>query len=445
MRGLASTADLKFNHPGLDTTAMRSARRLIIQNDIGATDAHVVVITVEGNVVTITYTDVHRSRSTFFANLLRDFSAQWSGIDQKSAQGLGEDGAFYMVTGSYAAESDAQRDEFLEAVGRSLVFLIDWNKARKALRPLIPKDQTVRVLDWAARNRIGHRAFLELGGVELITTAVHNAAAARIGFGDRLDAVLGRGSAVDFLKSVLDICTNALRSGRSARAARDRIEAELVRRLSRVDATLLAVVVRQSGLARDIAGSITDHIANLQTGRLAESAELTGRARRIEEKADRIAIEARTEIARLDADPTMLQLVDRVEEAIDELEQAAFIASLTPPEIGATALASLADLCATALASTEAAASGAAATAEVPEGHRSDAEDAFAAVARLVEFEHKADDSERAVTALVLRGELDLSHALMALELARALERATDRLASFGHMLHAHVLTDLTS
>jgi hypothetical protein len=49
MRGLASTADLKFNHPGLATTAMRSGKRLIIQNDIGATDAHVVVIAVEGN------------------------------------------------------------------------------------------------------------------------------------------------------------------------------------------------------------------------------------------------------------------------------------------------------------------------------------------------------------------------------------------------------------
>ena len=63
MRGLSATAGLKFNHPGLATTAMRSGPRLIIQNDIGATDAHVVVITIDGNAVTITYTDVHRSRS----------------------------------------------------------------------------------------------------------------------------------------------------------------------------------------------------------------------------------------------------------------------------------------------------------------------------------------------------------------------------------------------
>jgi len=47
MRGLESTRKLKFDHPGLATTASRSGDRLIIQNDIGETDAHVVVIAVD--------------------------------------------------------------------------------------------------------------------------------------------------------------------------------------------------------------------------------------------------------------------------------------------------------------------------------------------------------------------------------------------------------------
>ena len=33
MRGLARTRALKFDHPGLDTTVMRSGSRLVIQND----------------------------------------------------------------------------------------------------------------------------------------------------------------------------------------------------------------------------------------------------------------------------------------------------------------------------------------------------------------------------------------------------------------------------
>ena len=44
MAGVNRTAYLKFNHPGLGTTATRSGSNLVIQNDIGTTDAHVIVI-----------------------------------------------------------------------------------------------------------------------------------------------------------------------------------------------------------------------------------------------------------------------------------------------------------------------------------------------------------------------------------------------------------------
>jgi hypothetical protein len=57
--GVNQTRELKFDHPGLGTTATRSGDRLVIQNDIGMTDAHVLVVHVEGNRVTLTYTDVH--------------------------------------------------------------------------------------------------------------------------------------------------------------------------------------------------------------------------------------------------------------------------------------------------------------------------------------------------------------------------------------------------
>src|SRR5271157_1431881 len=72
MRGLNRTARLAFGHPGLDTTAGRVGARLTIQNDIGATDAHVLVVHVEGLAVTATYTDVHRVRAKFFMTLFAD-------------------------------------------------------------------------------------------------------------------------------------------------------------------------------------------------------------------------------------------------------------------------------------------------------------------------------------------------------------------------------------
>lgn len=44
MGGLHRTAPLKFSHPGLDTAATRDGSRLLIQNDIGTNDVHVLVL-----------------------------------------------------------------------------------------------------------------------------------------------------------------------------------------------------------------------------------------------------------------------------------------------------------------------------------------------------------------------------------------------------------------
>jgi uncharacterized protein Yka (UPF0111/DUF47 family) len=445
MHGLDETGGLKFHHPGLDTTATRSGARLLIQNDIGATDAHVVVIAVDGMEVTLTYTDVHLPRARFFIALLTDFSINWSGLDRKNADSLGKDGGFYLVTGRYAPENQERRDSFLAAIGASLVFLIDWNKARKTLRSWLSKNDAVRVLDWAARQRLGHRAFLELGGAELVASAVRHAAPKRIGFGERLDAVLGREGTVDFLKAVLRLSTRALRHGQSVRLLRDHIEADFVRHLERVGTTLLAIVVRQAGLAHDIAAAIADYIRDLQSGQPADSAALARRARQIEEKADRILIEARSEIARLDGGANIAQLVTRIEEAIDDLEQAAFMASFLPTGSDPAALDVAAKLCATAVNGAKAASSGATAALEAPEGHRADFEDALSAVGRLIDAEHAADEFERELTVLTFRGSGDLRVSLSVLEMARAIERATDRLAGFGHLLSQHMLADLSA
>jgi uncharacterized protein Yka (UPF0111/DUF47 family) len=445
MKGLNATRGLKFNHPGLDTTATRAGGRLLIQNDIGTTDAHVVVIAVKKNAVTVTYTDVHLARAKFFISLFDKFEATWSGLDRHTAAGLGEENSFYLVTGQFQADHAADRNEFLAAVGAALVFLIDWNKARKLLRSWVAKDDAARILEWAARHRIGHRGFLELGGNELLGSAVRNAAPSRIGFGERLDQALGRAAPIDFLKAAMRASTEALLAGRSVRTVRDQIEADLVRHLERVDGALLAAVLRQTGLAHDLVTAIARHVAALRAGQPADGKLLAERCAAIEQKADRIALESRMEVDRLDARPVIGQLVDRVEEAIDELEQAAFIASLLPELSDPALLASLAELCVVAATAAETVASGVAASMDVPEGQRIDSEDALAAVSRLIDSEHEADARERATTTLVFRGGFDVATSLAVIELARAIERATDRFAAFGHLLRRHVMIDLAA
>lgn len=445
MRGVAATEKLKFDHAGLGTTATRAGGRLTIQNDVGETDAHVVVVTVEADAATILYTDVHLARAKFFVELFGDLPVQWSGLERKSAIGLADDEAFYLITGRYPFDSPARRNAFLETVGTSLVFLIDWNKARKVLREWVGNADAIRIIGWAARHRVGHRGFLQLGGAELVGSAVRHAASSRIGFGERLDRVLGRDAAVDFLKTVLRIAADALLQGSSVRLARDRIEAALVAHLQRVDRTLLTVMIRRAGLAREIAADLAHLIVERQAHQPFDCAALADRARRIEEKADRIAIEARSEIARFGVSRGLERLVNQIEDAIDDLEQAAFVASLVPDKVDAALLDPLADLCAATVSGAEAAAIGVAAAAEIPDGHRVDLEDALAMVGRLIDIEHRADVAERTVTARILTAQFDQRTALSVLELARALEHSTDRLAAFGHLLHDHVLADLAA
>ena len=450
MRGLDRTRALKFDHPGLDTTAVRGDHRLIIQNDIGTTDAHVLVVSVEGLRVTITHSDVHEPRAKFFMGLFAPFAVKWSHLHQERAEGLAEGEAFYLVTGSYEAGDSEALKSFLEAIGAALVFLIDWNKARKALRRLVGNSDAIHVLDWAARHEFGHRAFLELGGTELVASAARHAAPARIGFGDELEDVLGREATLKFLQTALRLATEAMRDGHSARSVRETLEIDLVRRIERNESALLTTVVRQLGLARDIATGIARDVAD---GRARRSDAMcnAARAKRIEEKADSIALDARQAIARTQANPTNADLVNAAENTIDELDQAAFLASLLPTELEPELLEPLGELCAAAISGAEAAVRGIEAAASLSEGNSAgsanseDSEDALAATARLVDLEHAADIAERTVTRLVLGGDAGNGRGMVVLELARALERSTDRLALVGHVLHAHVMAGLSN
>lgn len=445
MKGLKRTRDLKFNHPGLDTIAMRTGSHLVIQNDIGTTDAHVLLVGIEKLVVTITHTDVHEARAKFFVDQLNKFPVSWKGLQPRKAEGLAEGEPFYLVSGRYEAPNLDERDAFLEAIGAALVFLIDWNKARKALRKLVGNKDAIKVLDWGARHDVGHRAFLEFGGAELVASTVRHTTPVRIGYGEALGEVSGRKGAVDFLRTALRLSTDALRQGRSLRSVREALEADLVRRVERLDSALLTTVVRQIGLARDIAAGVGVVLANGQRGAVAAGTANADRAARIEKKADAIAVDARNAVLRDQANATVERMVDSAETAIDELEQAAFFASLVPAKIEPGVLESLTELYGAAISGTEAAVRGLEAAAGLAEGDGADTDDALAATDRLEDLEHAADRAERAVETLVLRCDPNVRSALPVLELARALERATDHLSALGHNLHTHVMADLSS
>ena len=445
MRGLNRTAPLAFGHPGLATTAARVVARLTIQNDIGATDAHVLVVHVENGLVSVTYTDVHRVRAKFFSSLFETWNVEWSVLAEHEAGGVGKEDVFYLMTGRFSADTRDVLDAFLTFLGSRIVFLIDWNKGRKSLQTFVGKNTAISLLAWAANNDVGHRAFLELGGADLVFDAIRHVAADRIPYGARLDAVLGAEEIVDFLRHVLKEASRGLRSGRSARLIRDQIQADLAQRFESAENAVLTIIERHLGLSHTLASIIWTTLAHSGNG--AERQSMVRRAMRIEAKADRLTLAARGACAKLHDAKKLRFVIDEVENATDALDEGAFLISLLPEGEQARSLceqlAELADLAARATGEMVKAVS---ATARLPEGKRIDASFALQSIDAVAELERNADLAERAaLAAFFSNGGGDAKNLVLGIEIARTIEHVTDCLAHAAHALRDRVLEELSA
>ena len=442
MRGLNRTRHLAFGHPGLGTSATRSADALIIQNDIGATDAHVIVIRVQGLSVTITYTDVHRARARFFTKLIGEEVA-WSTPAEQYVKELTES-QFELITGRYEAKTSSALNDFLEALGSRLVFMIDWNKARKALRNFVPDEEAKRILRWAAAQDCGHRGFLELGGAEAIFEAVRRVAGARVPYGTRLDAALGVEKTGDFLRQALRVASEGLEAARSIRLLKDEIQALLASEFETVERALLAVVVRHLGISRMLAGLVEDAIPADRFGSAEYRQNVAKQARRLEQKADRLTVEGREIASRLSIAPAQARnIVDAVEDAIDALEDAAFFLSLAPDWQNETFARPFRALVAIAKDGVSHLIRAVEASSCLPDGAQTDVTEALLAIDAVIEAERKADDALRLAMAASVASAPDSSFLPLEFEMTRAVEVSTDHLARAALALRDKVLTEL--
>lgn len=459
MNGLNRTAGLAFGHPGLATTAGHVGKRLTIQNDIGTTDAHVLVVHVESLTATATYTDVHRARVNFFISLFDDEPVAWSSLAENQKGNLAEGEIFYLLTGVYEARDEADLDRFLSFFGSRIVFLIDWNKARKALQTFVGKGHAIELLVDAAKGDEGHRAFLELGGADLVFEAVRRAAAGRIAYGVRLDRALGEGECLVFLRNVLHVACEGLKDGRSARLIRDEIQADLSERLDTAESELLAVVLRHLGLTHMLAGMIETAFLPNRLASLPERRSLCERARQIEKKGDLLTVAAREIFARVRNADDLLLLVDQVENATDCFDEAAFLLSLAPDDEGGDAMSSpLAALAVTARECVSHLVRAIEAALQIPDGKRVDAAFALQCVDAVIAAERSADIAERAAIGAMIgptaaeqddlarpSRQADARSLVLGLEIAHALEEATDRLAHAAMSLRDRVLQELSA
>lgn len=441
MAGLHRTESLRFDHPGLATTATRSGGRLVLQNDIGLTDAHVVVVHVEGLEAAVTYTDVHLQRLLFFQGLLERFDTAWDDtLSKKDAQVEG--GVYHLTVGRYRAPDAARLEGFLELLGSRLVFLIDWNRARKRLQNLLPRRDALEVLAWAADNEFGHMAFLRAGGEQMVYDALDFVGRGQIRLGTRLNEILGRDEAREYLKFVLKTCAQALLRGEPESFIRDEVRAELSNYFRSGQQGLHDLCAEHAALTVEIAAALRDSLLHAsQAGSDALLKANAARAKDWESRADELVIRARATLKRAEGAEFLASLVESADDIADELEEAAFHLTLLPvgPDYAGLYdhLRQLGELllegCQEFLKALESA-------RDVRRGCREDIQEFLQAIHRIVTVEHRTDEAERTMEARLCAQAPEFGAFHIFAETAKNLEQAADALLHCGLNLRDHIL-----
>ena len=442
MKGVNRTLPLKFDHPGLGTTATRIGPRLTIQNDIGTTDAHVLVVHVEGKRVTLTCTDNHLSRLLFFQAMFASRNFVWGDVHSRTDQAF-EGGVYHLCTGTYAARDKKDLRECLTHLGSRLVFLIDWNRARKRLQLLVPKEEALSLLVWGAENDVGHMAFLKAGGERMIFDALQFVGGGTLTYGVSLAELLGREAAVSYLRFILKTCAQGLLGKRPLALIRDEARVELYSYYHSAQQDLLDLAGDHAALAFEIATSIRD-------GLLATSAphfeQIGRRSKEWERKADELVIRARELAKQSEQAEAVRQLLEAADDIADELEEAAFHLTLLKPEGMAEEIRhSLATLAGLLVEGTQEYLKALENARGIHgSGSPDDMRDFLASIHRIVAIEQQSDTAERAVRRVLVDTAEDYRQAFVFAEAAKKLESAADALMHTGMILHDQILGKLT-
>jgi uncharacterized protein Yka (UPF0111/DUF47 family) len=448
MRGLNRTAPLRFDHPGLDTAATRDGERLLLQNDIGTNDAHVLVVQVVGRSITLHYSDLHRPRFEFLQALLKPFGATWADTQSKVDAALNDGHAYTFGTATFDCADDAALDRALEGIGSRIVFLIDWNRARKRLLPFVGKAEAIAILHEAARLDVGHMGWLRSGAEQIVFAAMQAAGEGAFRIGDRLDEVLGREVARAYLIEVLGLASKAMLAGQPPALVADESRMLLARRM-RMRSSEFDLVDEHAAFCHALAQAVSDGLAHdvitfqgkRDHGHAGKAAtRLAERAKVWERQADHLVMQARDHAERQRRWQPFARLLELSDDIADALEEAAFVVSL----IGeghhqgwnAEVQHVLARLAQTVLFATQEHVKALAVARRLGAGSDAADSDAFLAASwNVLRAERECDELLRSARRTILTSIRDAASLMLANDLAVALELASDRLLVAGYAL----------
>jgi len=444
MTGVNRTKACKFDHPGLETAATRDGDHLLLQNDIGTNDAHVLVVQVDAAGFTLTYSDLHKTRFAFFQTLLAEVGAVWSDVGTRNTPGLNDGADYTLGTARFDCADAPALLAALEALGARIVFLIDWNRARKRLNLLVAKPVSVAVLTTAARAEVGHMGWLLAGGAPLIFAAMEALGPDHFRMGDRLDAVMGKTEAHDFLLGVLTLCAGGLHSRLGATQIADQTRLLLSRHVARHQDEF-AALEEHAAFCQALAEGLRDALAHGLERDEKAAQKLAGRAKDWERKADRQVMLLRDETSRNARRLPFLRIIEVADDAADALEEAAFVLSLIAQNHckGWTGdlRAKLLQLASKVLEATQDHVKALAVARTLSDTSTAEDQSEFLTVCwRVMAAERVCDVLTRDVRGLLVRHVTDAATLNLTTDFAAALEEATDALLRTGFALRDRVL-----
>jgi uncharacterized protein Yka (UPF0111/DUF47 family) len=439
MRGLHRTAPLKFDHPGLDTVATRDGERLLLQNDIGTNDAHVLVLQVTGRTITLTYSDLHRTRFEFFRSALEPLGARWSTSESRTDEGLNRGDAYLVGTARFEDADDAAVEAMLEGIGSRIVFLIDWNRARKRLQAFVDKAEAIRVLAEAARLDIGHCAWLQAGGERLVFAAMQAVGEGAFRIGDRLDDVIGAADARSFLLAVMRLSRDAQQHGQPAALVADETRMLLARHV-RQRTSEFDLLAEHASYCQALAQAISDGLVHGAERSTTAATALAERSKAWERKADHLVTQARQNAERQARWRPVARLVEQSDDVADALEEASFIIDLIAERHlegwNDAVRGVLERLAGTVLQATQDAVRALAIARTIDGDSETIDNDAFLdATWRVLRAERQCDELLREARRVILGSIRDAPSLMLANELAGTLELASDRLLASAYAL----------
>jgi uncharacterized protein Yka (UPF0111/DUF47 family) len=376
--------------------------------------------------------------------LLNSWELVWQDTRSRSDEAVGGD-LYHLATGVFSAADDAALDGFLEHLGSRLVFLIDWNKARRRLRLLVPNETALKILRWAADHDLGHRGFLSLGGERLVYDALEQAVKTPLRYGEPLHEMIGTDVAQEYLCYVLQTTARGLLKGQSAALIRDQVRAELFNHFRSAEQRLLADAARHATIIVQLAGGLRGSLRqDSAAGRDALTRNAT-QAKQAESRADEIVKETRLTVRRIPGTEIFRRILEVADDAADDLEDAAFLAGLLSG--GTTRLeppAPLLTLCDLLVDGAQGFQRALAAAQYVHRGGaREKMQEFLEAVDQVVTVEHQTDERERAVTVALFAAEIDSRHFHLVSGIASHLEAAADALLRASLILRDHVLGEV--